>query len=253
MYPALPFGPFTLPTAPFLALIAVIVGLEVAGRFGRRLGVHPDDVWNTGLIALLAGLIVARLWNVIQLNTVYLQEPLLIFSLRPSGFALWPGLIAALIAGYANLIRRQLEPLSMVAVYSIGLLAASTITGISSYLTAAVVGLPSDLPWALTYFDATVHPVGLYRALGSLVVLVWLWLTDDGRQPGRTVLKVLFGYSLVRLISDAFVAEAATLGELRTTQVIALAVAVVSALLLARPTPAPNPPIVALNSELEQP
>lgn len=249
MYPALPFGPFTLPTAPFLTLIAVIFGLEVAGRFGRRLDLHPDDVWNTGLIALLAGLIVARLWNVIQLSTVYLQEPLLIFSLRPSGFALWPGLIAALIAGYANLIRRKLDPLRMAATYAVGLLAASIITGVSSFLTAAVVGLPSDLPWALTYFDATVHPVGLYRSLGSLVVLVWLWLTDDGRQPGQTVLKMLFGYSLVRLISDAFVAEAATMGEMRTSQVVALIVAVVAALLLARPTPASSVPIPAMNSD----
>ena len=57
---------------------------------GRRLGLRPDDLWNTGLIALLAGFIVARVWNVFQFWYVYSAEPLLLFSLRPSGFAFWP-------------------------------------------------------------------------------------------------------------------------------------------------------------------
>jgi prolipoprotein diacylglyceryltransferase len=91
MYQALPFGPVTLPTGPLLAMLAVFLGLETAGRFGRRLGLRTDDVWNTGLLAVLAGLIVARLWNVFQFWYVYTAEPLLIVSLRPSGFALWPG------------------------------------------------------------------------------------------------------------------------------------------------------------------
>lgn len=247
MYPALPFGPVSIPTTPFLAIVAAIVALEIAARFGRRLGLHSDDVWNTGLIALLVGLIVARLWNVFQFREIYLAEPLLVFSLRPSGFAFWPGFIAAVIAGYANLLRRALPPLPMLAAFAVGAVAGSVALAVSGFLTGAVVGLPSTLPWALPFYETLVHPVGLYQALGSLLVLAWIWLTSDNDTPGRIILKAVFGVSLTRLVSDAFIAEAETVGSLRLGQLIALTLAVGCALALARrpaaPSPAPeNPP-----------
>ncbi len=110
MYPALPFGPITLPTGPVFAILAIVFTLEVAGRVGRRFGIRPDDVWNTGLLAAVTALIVARLWNVIQFWYVYAAEPMLIISPRPSGFALVPGLIAALIVAYAYLLRKAIDP-----------------------------------------------------------------------------------------------------------------------------------------------
>lgn len=238
MFRSLPFGPLSIPTAPFLAMLAAVIGLEAAGRFGRRFRLAPDDVWNTGLLALLAGLIVARLWNVLQFWAIYSAEPLLIFSLRPGGFALWPGVVAALAAAYANLLRRALSPVKMAAAYAAGLLAAASVLNVSAFLTGAVVGLPADLPWAVNYFGRMVHPTGLYRALGLLIVLIWVWMTADGAQPGRTVLKAIFGFSLVYLAADAFVSEPAVLGSLRRSQVVALAAALASALLLARPAEA---------------
>jgi phosphatidylglycerol:prolipoprotein diacylglycerol transferase len=249
MYPALPFGPFSIPTTPFLAIVAAIVALEIAARFGRRLGLHPDDVWNTGLLALLAGLIVARLWTVIQFRDIYLAEPLLVFSLRPSGFAFWPGLIAAVIAGYANLLRRALAPLPMLAAFAVGAIAGSVVLGASNFLTGVVVGTPSDLPWALPYYETRVHPVGLYRAIASLVVLAWVWLTSDNDTPGRVILKALFGMSLTRLIADAFIADADAVGLLRLNQLVALSLAVGCALALARPPATPTPrPVSATDS-----
>ena len=43
MYPTLPFGPLEMPTAPVLAILAVILTLDVGGRYARRIGIHPDD------------------------------------------------------------------------------------------------------------------------------------------------------------------------------------------------------------------
>ncbi len=187
MYPALPFGPVTLPTGPVFILLAVYFGLDTAARTGRRLGLHADDVWNTGLLALLAGVIVARLWNVIQFWYVYAAEPLLVFSLRPSGFAFWPGLAAALMVGYVYLLRPALHPVVVAAAFAPGMLAAGVLLNASDYLTGVVTGLPSDLPWALPYFGEMQHPVGLYRAVGLIVVLVVVWWRLDPQRPQRTL------------------------------------------------------------------
>ena len=233
MYPSLPFGPLSLPTGPILAILAVFLGLETAGRFGRRMGLRPDDVWNTGMLAILAGLIVARLWNVIQFTYVYAAEPLLIFSLRPSGFALWPGVIAAFVAAYAYLIRRSLDPLKMAAAFAVGLLMAAGVLSLADFLTGAVTGLPTDLPWATWYYGELQHPVGIYQAIGCAIALAIVWAISDPARPGRTVLLAGLGFGLVHLIADGFMADATTIGPFRLSQVAGLVLALICAGLLA--------------------
>ena len=163
MYPVLPFGPLSLPTGPIFALLAIYIGLDLAARFGKRLGIHPDDIWNTGLIAVVAGLNVARLWNVVQFRHIYLDEPTLAISLRPSGFALLPGLIAALIGGYANLLRRALDPAPVAASFAVGALAAGAALNVGGYLSGSIVGIPSDLPWALPHFGELLQDAAARR------------------------------------------------------------------------------------------
>ncbi len=234
MYPVLPVGPLSLPTAQILALVAGWLGLDIAARFGRRYGLDSDEVWNFGLLAIAAGLIVARLWHVVQFWAIYRSDPALMFSIRPGGLALWPGIVAALIVAYGYLLWRKLDPVRVAAALGIGLLAGAIVLQISAFLTGAAVGTPSTVPWALPYFEDMRHPVGLYRAFGFLVVLVSVWRAAEPNRPGRTVLLVGLGYSLVHLITDAFLAGPTLLGEFRISQIIAFVTSIGFALLLSR-------------------
>lgn len=234
MYPTLPFGPLSLPTGPFLTLIAFWTGLEIAARFGQRMGQRSDDIWNTGLFALAAGLVVARLWNVFQFWPIYLDQPLLVFSLRPSGYAFWPGVITALIVGYLYLVRKAMDPIRTAASLSVGAMAAALLLNVSAYLTGAVVGMTSELPWALNYYGEMLHPAALYRAIGFALLVFVLWQTRLPERPLRTLWLAGFGFCLVRLITDAFVAGAETIGPFRLSQMLALVGALIFALLLAK-------------------
>ena len=234
MYPTLPFGPLSFPTGPILALLAVIAGLEVAGRYGRKLELNPDDVWNTGLIGFASGLIVARLWNVFQFLDIYRAELNLILSLRPSGFAFWPGVIAALIGGYAYLVYRALDPSKVGAALSIGGLVGGAVLALAGYLTGSILGLPSNAPWALDYFSVPRHPAGLYMAAGLLACAVVLWFRADPARPGRTILWALLAYSLMRLLVDGFRDNMELIGPVRISQLVSLGVALAS-IVSARP------------------
>ncbi len=237
MHPFLRLGPLALPTGIVLTLLAVALGIDVAARVGRRRGLNADDVGNTALLALVAGLIVARLWNAAQFWFVYADEPLLLFSLRPSGFALAPGLVAAAVAGYAWLWRRRLNPLRVLAALAVGALAGAAVLNVSAHLTGEVVGTLTDLSLGQNYFGELRHPVGLYRAAGLALAAILLWALSSRLSTGRLLWGVVLAYALVRLAADGFVdvalSEAALVGSLRMSQVVALGVAVVACVGLA--------------------
>ncbi len=259
MYPTLPFGPLEMPTAPVLAIFAVILALDVGGRYGRRLGIHPDDLWNVGLIALAAGLIVARLWNVFQFWPIYRAEPILIFSIRPSGFEFWPGVVAAAVAGYGYLLYRALDPVRVAAALAIGGLAGGMLLAISGHATGAVLGTHTTVPWALPYFGEMRHPAGLYQAVGLAFLAIVLWIAADAARPGRVVLMAVLGYSLLRLVTDGFVDNSQLVGAFRRSQVLALVAALAASLILARsaarraPEPAGPAPAQPPTPPLEEP
>ncbi len=243
MHPFLRVGPLTLPTGIVLTLLAVALGIDIAARVGHRRRLAADDVWNTALIALVAGLIVARLWNAAQFWFVYADEPLLLLSLRPSGFALAPGLVAALVAGYAWLWRQRLDPLRVLAALAVGVLAAAAVLDLAAQLTGDLVGTLTALPLGQNYFGETRHAVGLYRAAGLALATLGLWWQTSRPSTGRLSTRrllwsVVLAYALVRLVADGFVdvalSEALLVGSLRASQVVALGVAVVACVGLGR-------------------
>lgn len=235
MYPVIPIGPLSLPTAPFFALLAIWLGLGVLARAGRELRLDPDQLWNFGLLSLGAGFIVARLWHVVQFWAIYRIEPLLILSPRPGAFSFWPGLLAGIVAGYAFLIWKRLDPVRVGAALAPSLLVAGAVLEVSGFLTSATVGLPSDLPWAIAVFGESRHPVGLYRALGMAVLAMLLFWRGDFRRPGRLIGWAGLGYALARLLADGFLADAAAIGGLRLSQLAALAAALGLVLYLSQP------------------
>ncbi|MEZ4862577.1 MAG: prolipoprotein diacylglyceryl transferase [Caldilineaceae bacterium] len=233
MYPVLPFGPITIPTGPIVILIAITVSLEIASRVGKRMGLLIDDVWNSGLLATLVTLIVARLWNVIQFWSIYMTEPLLIISLRPSGFIWLPGMIAGAVAAYIYFWHYALKPGAVAAALLAGAVAGGALLAVGGYLTGNLVGIPSDLPWALPYFGVPRHPVAFYYALGLLMVVGWAWFYAKRMPAGRLLLCICFGAAVVVLVAGAYTEESATVAGLRLNQLVGLGVAAVCALGLA--------------------
>lgn len=234
MYPVLPFGPFTIPTSPIVILIAMTVGLEIAGRYGRRIGIAIDDLWNIGLLTILIGLIVARLWNVIQFWPVYVAEPWLIVSMRPSGFVALPGFVASAITVFGYLLYRALDPLPVVAALSVGATSALAIIQAGQLFSGELLGIESTLPWAVNYYGELRHPVALYYGGGLALLVLLLYSLPAGVDPARTIFFLLLGGGIIYLIAGAFEYNAPIWAGLHIKQVIGLGLALFASLQLAR-------------------
>ncbi len=249
MYPSLPLGPLSLPTAQILAIVAAWFGLSVMVRAGKRLQLNPDMIWNLGTIALAAAVIVARLAHAVQFWGVYRAEPLLLVSIRPGGLMLWPGVIGGLVAAYWYLIRGEVDPRPVGVAAVFGLLAGGAVLELSGFLTGATlgtagvppVGLYSALSWFGGAADAQLiesgalrHPVALYRATGMMLIVGVFLLWGKWRRPGRLAGQAVFALAMLRLLADGFAADTRLLGPLRLSQLAALIAALGLALLLAQ-------------------
>lgn len=228
MYPVLPFGPITIPTGPLVALIAVTIGLEIAGRFGRQLQLSIDDVWNTGLLWVLVNLIVARLWNVIQFWPIYIAEPWLMMSLRPSGFVWSAGLVAGLVAAYGYLWRRALSPLPMTVALTAGATTAAALWTAGAFLTGSLIGLPSALPWSLPYYGVLRHPIALYYATAFALIVLSGWFMVGKVAAGRLLLLWMLAVGVVLLFVSAYEEGGYTIAGFRANQLIGLLVALIA-------------------------
>lgn len=84
-----PIGPFSIPLNALLLIIAAALVLGLAGWRGRKTGVNIEgSVW----LALLAGVIAARLGFVLGSAQAYFAAPLTLLDIRDGGWNPWWGL-----------------------------------------------------------------------------------------------------------------------------------------------------------------
>jgi phosphatidylglycerol:prolipoprotein diacylglycerol transferase len=238
-----------LQTYGLALLLAYMAGMWLAARQAHRHGVDSDHVYNMGLYALLAGIVTARLGHAVAYFEVYRADPLQLLSLSPGAFLPLPGLIGAVAMAAIYIYRHRLSAVRMLDIVAPGVVLALAIAALGAFLAGRNLGTLSELPWAMELFGVRRHPVALYQAL-ALLVLLGLLLRADRRatlRPGQLALMALFGYATIRLFLEPLWAEGPLVGDgWRLTQIVALAVVLVSGGLLgrtagaSRPTRTPN-------------
>jgi phosphatidylglycerol:prolipoprotein diacylglycerol transferase len=227
--PVLQLGPLALPTYPISLLLAFWAGLALSARAARRLGVDGDHMWNAGLYALLATIVVGRLAHVIAFWPAYRLQPIDIIGLNAQAFLWGPGILAGLIAAAWYIHRHKLPWSTVLDAAAPGVLAGLIIANLGALLAGNGVGAPTDLPWAVDLWGVLRHPVQLYAALGELITLaVVSHALRKPSRPGTTALLGLLGWGLTTWLIEPFRAESSSImAGIRLWQVIGLSAALV--------------------------
>ncbi len=235
MLPTILIGSIALPTYPLLWLIALWAGMWLSTYRAKQLDLDGDHVYNAGLYGLIAGILGARLWFVLSHWENYASDITQALSLSRSALSSGEGFI---IAGLAVLIYLQRNNVPLGAFFDAvapGLALAIAIGNVGAFLGGQALGMPSNLPWAIEISGIARHPVQLYEAGASLIILAILYFGRTWRLwPGFYFWLFVVLYGTGRLLLEIFRARPYLIGDgYLAVQVLALVAIVVALAVIA--------------------
>jgi phosphatidylglycerol:prolipoprotein diacylglycerol transferase len=210
-------------------------------RHGAK--VSYDTVFTAAMVGIPSGIILSRLLHVIDRWEYYGQNPGQIIG--AGGLTAYGAVLGATLA-ILIYIRVSKQPFGYFAdMVAPGIILAQAIGRVGCTINGCCYGLPTSLPWSITYahpnslapLGVAVHPATVYEIIFNLLVFgLLLKLRRRFKPDGSLFLIYLSLYSLWRLGSDFLREGADFLFDLHQAQFIAIIVLAVAIPILAYQT-----------------
>ena len=228
-------GPLTLRWYGILMAGAMALGLWLAHRDARRRGLDPESLLKAAELALLGGLVGARLYYVAFNLDYYARVPAKIFAVWEGGLAIHGGVLGGILIGGGYAWLRSLPVPAYLDIAAPSLALGQAIGRWGNFFNDEAFGSPTNLPWKLfippnhrplEYAQAEFfHPTFLYESLwdaGVFCLLVWVFRGRLARAPGALFLVYLGLYSVGRFFTEALRTDALMLGPIRIAQLVSV-------------------------------
>ncbi len=255
-------GPFALRWYSLMIMTGVIVGTWASAKFAERRGIPADDIYSAALWVVLGGIVGARLAHVIDRFDFYRANPSKILAVYEGGLAIWGGLVAGGLSGWAY-TRRYNVPLWKFADSVVhGTILGLAIGRFGCIVNGDVAGKPTDGSWGFIYtnpnallpraeyFNTPTWPYPVMEQVWDLAVFGLLFLVARrAKFDGAVFLVGVILYSLGRFVLTFVREEEIFLFGLQQAQVFSLIAILIAAYLYLylrgrRPrtaTPGPRP------------
>ena len=188
---------------------AMIVGVVIALKEAARKGFNQDTVANNILWVILAGLVGARLFHVIDhWPDEFAANPIRALYIWEGGLAIWGGVIFGLIAVLILAKIQHWDFLKLLDAFVPGVVLAQAIGRLACIITGDAVGKPTNGPFGFAYTNPNAMvpqlgvfytPTPVYEILMNLAIFALLWKLRLKKLPdGVLSLLYLTLYSFVR-------------------------------------------------------
>jgi phosphatidylglycerol:prolipoprotein diacylglycerol transferase len=240
MFPVLQIGPLALQTPGLLILIGIWLGLSASERLASRFKIESNQLYNLVLVSLVAGILGARLAFAIQYSSIFISDPLAIFSFTLTMFNGEAGLVIGIIAGFIYAQRKSLKLWPTLDALTPALSVFMIFLHISDLASGNAFGSPVNMPFAIELWGQYRHPVQIYEmvaAIGIAFVLIHRIsikspiseMHPDLHKAGLYFWMFVALTALARLFFEFFRGDSTTIpGNIHVAQVFAWAILAVS-------------------------
>jgi len=248
MHPILfQIGDFPVYTYGLTMAMGFLIGFGWIFWEAKRLGENLDHYYNICLIALVGGIVGARIIHVIVTWEAYEGKLWSIINLRSGGLVWYGGLITVivLILGYTRW--KSLSFYKVTDIIAAPVAAGLAVGRLGCLMSGCCYGKVCDLPWAIRYPDnpmlspdiigVRVHPSPVYEMIACMVIAgILAYLQRRKTRDGQVIWTFLLLYGAVRFILELWRGDAVRgfIGALSVSQAVSIPVVILAATILLR-------------------
>jgi phosphatidylglycerol---prolipoprotein diacylglyceryl transferase len=191
-------GPLQVHWYGILIVTGAVIAAYICTIEARRRGEDPDNVWNLLTLALIFGIIGARLYHVFSTPTgnfvgwsYYREHPIDIIAFWNGGFrglGIYGAVAGGVLAFALYCAYKRLSFLRWLDIATPGLMLAQAIGRMGNFINQELYGPPTNLPWAFHINPAypCQEPAGSPMACGvpdRLSPAASQWYATNGFHP----------------------------------------------------------------------
>lgn len=203
------YGPFYIHSFGVMIALGLIVFMWLVQRHPRFNSIITQDQFHAVLAyAIIAGVVGGRILYVIS-SWDLLDSPLEAFEIWRGGLSVLGSIFGIIIIMPLYLYKQHIPILPLFDLAALHAPIIQAIARIGCFLAGCCYGMPSNMPWAVTFTDpecpamclVPLHPTQLYSALFSLsnFLLMYFVLQYYFKKPGQ-----LLGAYIVLASCDRF-------------------------------------------------
>jgi phosphatidylglycerol:prolipoprotein diacylglycerol transferase len=179
-----------------LVATSILIGFYYFLRDGKRLSINEDLLYNVLFVAVIGGMIGARLVYVLTNLSVYLEYPAEIIRIDHGGLSFHGAVLGGFLTTWLYIRKKRVSLMQLFDLVIPGLCVGIILVRLANILNQEAMG-------RMAGFLGTNHPAQLYASFLGLVLLIIHNVIARSRPPvGYLSWSFIFYYSLFRFLIE---------------------------------------------------
>ncbi len=168
-------GALRVPVFGVFAAVGLVGALWLSQRTAKAAGVDAEKLWDAGMFAVAAALVVSRLLLIVMDLKAFVHYPLLVLSLPSLTYG---GIALTGVLVWVWLRWKRLRVLSVLDAWAPCAMVLWAALSVGHFIEGTDAGMQTKLPWGVVTAGDTVlgkvHPVQIYALVVAVVLGYWL-------------------------------------------------------------------------------